>query len=570
MSVDQCREAVTDPMSLTAGVEVTEIPTFFGPAEAPLFGVVHVPADRAVRGAVLICGSLGKDHTDSIRALRLMADELATRGIMTMRFDYLGCGDSSFDQLRSDSLRLWQDSIGHALRYVSDLGVTDISAVAIRAGGLILNDYLRGSAAIRRVVYYDPVGTGQRYLREQTAFFKLAAGEDDVPPGVRSMIGCRLAPEAAADFGALKLDPDAEPGVVARLVISRSEGYDGRIKAVVEDPRTDTVLVDDLAQCAQPSRLLVAVSLSAIDSTVAWLDSRVGSEQTRIEVPVRTSARIPVGDQPKSFVVERIERIEPHGMFAIRAMPDAAFDDTPTAPTVVFFTNANNSHHGPGREWVETARLAAKQGHTAIRWDRRGAGESVRARRNEAVYVYSDRGLEDAIAATKYAKRSASRLMLIGVCSGSWYAASAAAELGADAVVLVNSLLWSWRIKKVLRGRTLPGDNDTIDWEQTPRARVRRHIQNLLPGVCWRLIGRSGVVQAPDVVLSSLAKRGVATTVLLCPDDMKLFLANKGMEALRRLRRHPTPPVLVQVPDGDHSAHHQTVLAASREAVLGF
>ena len=39
----------------------TEVPTFFGPSESPLFGVVHLPADNQIRGGVLICGSFGKE-----------------------------------------------------------------------------------------------------------------------------------------------------------------------------------------------------------------------------------------------------------------------------------------------------------------------------------------------------------------------------------------------------------------------------------------------------------------------------------------------------------------------------
>ena len=36
----------------------TEVPTFFGPSDSPLFGVVHLPVDNQIRGGVLICGSL--------------------------------------------------------------------------------------------------------------------------------------------------------------------------------------------------------------------------------------------------------------------------------------------------------------------------------------------------------------------------------------------------------------------------------------------------------------------------------------------------------------------------------
>ena len=93
----------------------TEVPTFFGPSDSPLFGVVHLPADNQIRGGVLICGSLGKEGMDSVRLHRILADSLASRGLGVLRFDYLGLGDSAFAQVRDDAVANWVASVGHAL-----------------------------------------------------------------------------------------------------------------------------------------------------------------------------------------------------------------------------------------------------------------------------------------------------------------------------------------------------------------------------------------------------------------------------------------------------------------------
>lgn len=348
-------------------------------------------------------------------------------------------------------------------------------------------------------------------------------------------------------------------------MLTRSEGYDKRVKAVVAAPGTKTVLVDGFAQCVQPAKLLVPVSLAAIDAATDWLDEQVPKERLPATLELTDSARIPT--DAGGFVTERIERIGPHGLFAIRTLPDSVAQ---TDSAVIFFTNANNGHHGPNREWVELSRSLSEQGRTAVRWDRRGAGESGVPERHEEVYIYSAEGVRDALAATGYGHEIASRIQLVGVCSGGWYAAHGARTCGAESVVFVNTLQWSWRCKRKLRGRTLPGDQDEIDWEQTPRARLRRRVQHFLPAFCWRNIGRTGMVQAPEVVLSSLARRGVAATVILCPHDTSLFVANKGLDALRRLRNNPSPPVLVEVSEGDHASYHQSILGALRQAVLDF
>ncbi len=120
----------------------TEVPTFFGPPDSPLFGVVHLPADNQIRGGVLICGSLGKEGMDSARLHRTLADGLARRGFGVLRFDYLGTGDSAHAQGRDDAVAGWVASVGHALDYLALIGAEPTTAIGIRAGCLILQDYL--------------------------------------------------------------------------------------------------------------------------------------------------------------------------------------------------------------------------------------------------------------------------------------------------------------------------------------------------------------------------------------------------------------------------------------------
>ena len=160
----------------------TEVPTFFGPSDSPLFGVVHLPVDNQIRGGVLICGSLGKDGMDSVRLHRILADSLARRGFGVLRFDYLGSGDSAYAQVRDDAVANWVASVGHALDYLTLIGAESATAIGIRAGCLILDEYLAQSHTVNRVVYLDPPGTGRRYLREHTTLFRLSVGEDALRP----------------------------------------------------------------------------------------------------------------------------------------------------------------------------------------------------------------------------------------------------------------------------------------------------------------------------------------------------------------------------------------------------
>ncbi len=140
-----------------------------------------------------------------------------------LHFDYLGLGDSAFAQGRDDAVANWVASVGHALDYLTLIGAESITAIGIRAGCLILDDYLARSHIVNRVVYLDPYGSGRRYLREHTALFRLSVGEDAVTPGEVSIIGGRLSVHAAAEFAALRMDanPVSAHGVDNVLLVGR-------------------------------------------------------------------------------------------------------------------------------------------------------------------------------------------------------------------------------------------------------------------------------------------------------------------------------------------------------------
>ena len=233
----------------------TEVPTYFGPTDSPLFGVLHLPVDNQIRGGVLICGSLGKEGMDSVRLHRTLAEGLARRGFGVLRFDYLGLGDSAYAQVRDDAVANWVTSVGHALDYLTLIGAESATAIGIRAGCLILNEYLTQSPTVNRVVYLDPYGTGRRYLREHTTLFRLSVGEDAATPGEVSIIGGRLSEHAAAEFAALRMgaNPVSAHGVDNVLLVRRPAETDKRVTALASDPGVDSIITGGLPECAAPT-----------------------------------------------------------------------------------------------------------------------------------------------------------------------------------------------------------------------------------------------------------------------------------------------------------------------------
>src|ERR1700759_4743544 len=423
----------------------TEVPTFFGPSDSPLFGVVHLPVDNQIRGGILICGSLGKEGMDSVRLQRVLADSLARRGFGVLRFDYLGLGDSAYAQGRDDAVADWVASVGHALDYLTLIGAESATAIGTRAGCLILNEYLAQSHSVNRVVYLDPYGTGRRYLREHTTLYRVSVGEDAATPGEVSIFGGRLNDHAAAEFAALRMgaNPVSSHGVDNVLLVGRPAETDKRVTALASAEGVDSIVTGGLPECARSQDWLLPIPFTAVDSIVEWIDGKVPTRTHRAVPQYLTTVTMPAEGPDGVDVVESIERIEPNGLFALRTLPRRP--GPAPAKTVLFFVTANDLHVGPAREWVELSRRIGAAGSQALRWDPAGQGLSGQINRGPWRRIFSRADIIDSIAVARHACQDAGQLELVGICSGSWYAAQAARSLGAQSAILVNPQVWNWR-----------------------------------------------------------------------------------------------------------------------------
>src|ERR1700761_1636177 len=589
--------AMTCENATAAAPATTEVPTFFGPSDSPLFGVVHLPVDNQIRGGILICGSLGKEGMDSVRLQRVLADGLARRGFGVLRFDYLGLGDSAYAQGRDDAVADWVASVGHALDYLTLIGAESATAIGIRAGCLILNEYLAQSHTVNRVVYLDPYGTGRRYLREHSPLFRLSVGEDAATPGEVSVIGGRLSDHAAAEFAALRMgaNPVSAHGVDNVLLVGRPAETDKRVTALASAEGVDSIITGGLPECAAPTPMPLPIPFTAVDSIIDWIDGNVPTRTHRAVPQYLTTATMPAEGPDGVDVFESIDRIEPNGLFAIRTLPRRR--SPAPAKTVLFFVTANDLHVGPAREWVELSRRIAAAGSQALRWDPAGQGLSGQINWGPWRWVYSKADITDSIAVARHACQDAGQLELVGICSGSWYAAQAARGIGARSAILVNLLVWNWRVtptllqqwgvqKEALHANAAlhadaasdtgggAGESRTKRLKailNPARKRTKSSIHQHLPRSVLRVLSRVGLVLLPEDVLTALAHRGTNVTLIASPEDEEEFTVKGGRAALDRLQRTSQPPRLVATPTGDHSAHpphHAEKWAEIRNAVL--
>lgn len=161
-------------------------PLFFGSSEKPLFGVFHPPAGGGIavreRGGVLICSPFGREYLRAHRALRELAERLSEEGLTSLRFDHYGCGDSAGEGEEAD-LPQWVEDIEVAAEELADSASTeDISAVGLRLGAaLAVLAAERGGTRFSRLVLWEPVVVGARYL-EELAVLQEAWSRSHPPP----------------------------------------------------------------------------------------------------------------------------------------------------------------------------------------------------------------------------------------------------------------------------------------------------------------------------------------------------------------------------------------------------
>jgi hypothetical protein len=154
-------------------------PTFFG--EPPLFGVYHPATSASARdAALLVCPSIGHEHTRGHRAIQILCESAARSGFPALRFDYTGVGDSSgalggagpntvvVDSWCADVLRAAEELVARSgARAVHIVGLrlgAALALEAVRRGGLRL------SRPIRSVGLWDPLLSGQEFLQQARVF----------------------------------------------------------------------------------------------------------------------------------------------------------------------------------------------------------------------------------------------------------------------------------------------------------------------------------------------------------------------------------------------------------------
>ncbi len=148
---------------------------YFNSPSGRLLGIHHVPYEQKAKNiGVVLCYPFGQEYVRCHRTFLQLAIRLANEGFHTLRFDFLGCGDSEGD-LDDVSIKHWISNINTAIEEIKRKCYVDrICLVGIRLGATLSVIYASENNSIDGLVLWSPIIEGIDYIKELRRNHKIA------------------------------------------------------------------------------------------------------------------------------------------------------------------------------------------------------------------------------------------------------------------------------------------------------------------------------------------------------------------------------------------------------------
>ncbi|MGO4956986.1 hypothetical protein ACTQ49_06900 [Luteococcus sp. Sow4_B9] len=511
---------------------------------------MHRPPDGMARGSVVLVPAVDRESVVSYRAWHVLARQLARAGFVVVRIALRGDGDSS-DLADGDVVEQWLEDIraavGLARRILPEVPV---SLVGLRIGASLV-----AACDLPEVDYrlaWEPV-SGKDFLDRQHAL-RTERGADPVlaeNDGFETL-GEFYTPAQAASIARLAA-PAADDPIVRREV---------DCEEALELHAASSVVARIPVACI--AEVVASVPTHPVRPLVDWEPTTVGQSMVA-GIPVR----------------ERFVEVGPARVHGVVTEPLLS----PAGAVALFCSGGGEPKDGPSALWARTARTLAADGVVSVRCDRRGVGEELDEDAVRPPNPYDDRGIQDMVEATTWARGYWSLPIIgIGLSAGCWTLARACESAPLDGLLMFSSVGWhkeSTRyanlfrpnpLRQLLRGGgavgavPLVGENPSEPTMEpttgsdvgAARGLLRRvahqlvaaraaaqaaarflacHLQDLvrrnLPDPIWQALGRRGVVMDPTELLACIPV-GTPLSIYLSPDDHRLWERCRGPQAAAR------------------------------------
>lgn len=519
LSNPSCNDMSTDRRIESAGSRAFRLAEalYFGSGDCKLFGWLHVPHVEAVAGiGLVICKPFGYEALCSHRSTRAFAEAAAALGVPTLRFDYLGTGDSADIDPHANQLEIWSRDVVAAIDELKRrTGVERVCLLGFRLGALIAVLAAAECKAVNALILIAPVISGRRYLREiRTTHLAAMLGADPakslahVPsdiesadPGSMEVSGFPLSAAtlralaqvdistatALSASNVLVIDGDSLPvsrgwatAISGLGAYVKYQALPGLIQMIITAPQFAKIPHEMITAVCDWLTPLIRGSLA--DQTKSFI-----TQPSLLTLSDDSSApRSRLTEQPVFFGAGAI-------LFGIVTEPRA---DEKRRRAVILLNIGADHHIGASRLYVSLARRWAKRGYIALRMDLAGLGDSGNRPGRPDNEVFPPEALDDIRAGVDFLQSHyrVHDVTLVGLCSGAYHALRAAvAGVPVNRILMVNPQNYFWK--------------DGMTLEDVQLAEVVRnpglYQERLLSLAAWKklLTGRANIMRIVKILI---------------------------------------------------------------------
>lgn len=465
--------AVSEPRPAQSGARAEE-PFYFASGERRLFGWLHRTANQDSAMGLVICNPFGYEAICSHRSVRTFAEAAAAAGAPTLRFDYVGTGNSDDLDPGAEQISLWTQDVLAAVRELQRAtGVERVCLLGFRLGALLATLAAAQCEAVTALILVAPVISGRRYLRELRTVH-MAASQNAVVAPTPSTVeesaaeetfevsGFALAPATirtltAVDMMSMPAAPAQRVLILDRTDLPAAARWNELLCRL--GVRTEYLCMPGIVQMIWTAPHFATVPESMISVMSDWLVPQMqasvgaaaappaaGPRRQRAADPALSTLRLPDPAAPQAALTEWPVFFGPtDSLFGIVTQPRSG---EARRRGVVFVNDGATYHIGANRINVALARRWARRGYVVLRMDLSGLGESAPRPGRPSNDVFPPSALEDIRAGIdlirgQFALRE---VTLVGLCSGAYHALRAAvAGLPVNQILLINPQNFFWK-----------------------------------------------------------------------------------------------------------------------------
>ncbi|PRD51722.1 hypothetical protein DEV92_11738 [Phyllobacterium myrsinacearum] len=406
--------------------------------------------DHSGNTAVLFASPWGLEELCTRKFWRIIAEQLAEKGIPSFRFDWPGTGDALDGGDFSKGLAVWSDALVAGAALLKDLsGCQRVIVLSQGLGCVIAADAAGHIGGLDAIAFMAPVVSGRHYTRELSIWSGMVDADLGLPEAQRDKTGVSIA--------SLKLPAEVAEGLRRAnlmtlgskiapecLVLARVDRpSDREFAAHLSQLGIDTILEDYTSYDKLVSNPVISQLPLAVAGRIADWAAGVAGRIASPEVHAPAIRDVKPGTlQGDDFCETPLRFGRGDRLYGVLCEPQGAR----RGATVLFLTSAYDRHAGWGRTIVTIARALARRGVASLRFDTANASDSPPVPGVPDQVLYHDAQNADVAEALSFLNGLGTpAIIAAGRCSGAYLGfQSAVADPRLSGAVLVNPITFYW------------------------------------------------------------------------------------------------------------------------------